>query len=47
MRALARVMKAAIGVVLAYWQTQQLSSSHPYRQAALMISRYLEHHYHV
>lgn len=46
LRDLARVVKAAIGVLVAYWnQARDYPPAHPYRQAAHMIVRYLEHTY--
>jgi hypothetical protein len=46
MRDLARVIKAALGVLIAYWnQMRDYPPAHPYRQAVRMIVRYLEHTY--
>lgn len=44
LRDLARVIKTALGVVLAYW-AQTLPPTHPYRQAARMIESYLGRRY--
>jgi hypothetical protein len=44
LRDLARVIKTALGVVLAYWR-ETLPPSHPYRQAARMIESYLGRRY--
>lgn len=46
LRDLARVIKAAIGVLVVFW-TQTLPPRHPYRQAARMVESYLERRYHV
>lgn len=46
LRALARVIKRALGVVSAHWAAT-LPKQHPYRQAARMVESYLEQRYHV
>ncbi len=47
LRDLARVVKAALGVVVAYWKASQMPAQHPYRQAVRMVVCYLERRYHV
>ena len=48
LRDLARVLKAALGVLVAYWNaTRDYPPAHPYRQAARMIVGYLERMYDV
>jgi len=44
----ARVICRAIGILVAYWvSVQRLPPTHPYQQAARMVSSYLEKRYHV
>ncbi len=45
--ALARVLKPALYLLLQFWQLNgdRFPPSHPYRQAALMVIRYLESRY--
>lgn len=45
MRDLARVIKRALGVLMAYWAVLKLPPTHPYRQAARMVQSYLEQRY--
>lgn len=47
LRPLARVLVAALYMVLQYWQlnSERFPPAHPYRQAALMVLRYLERTY--
>lgn len=46
LRALARVLRAALGIVLVYWTTvERLPEAHPYRQAAAMVDGYLKRRY--
>jgi len=45
LRDLARVVKAALGVIMGYWAVLGLTPQHPYRQAARMIVSYLEGRY--
>lgn len=46
MRDLARVIKAALGVLIAYWnQATCYPTMHPYRHAARMVIAYLERRY--
>lgn len=47
LRSLARVWVRALGVVIAYWTANGQPPEHPYRQAALMVVRYLQRRYHV
>ncbi len=47
LRDFARVVKAALGVVVAYWKASLMPPQHPYRQAARMVVSYLEGRYHV
>jgi hypothetical protein len=44
LRDLARVVKRALGIVIVFWD-QTLPTTHPYRQAARMVSSYLEKRY--
>jgi hypothetical protein len=44
LRDLARVIKRALGLVIAFW-AQTLPPTHPYRQAARMIESYLGERY--
>lgn len=46
LRDLARVVRRALGVLLAYW-SQTLPATHPYRQAARMVESYLRTRYDV
>lgn len=46
LRALARVVRRALGLLLAYW-AQTLPATHPYRQAARMVESYLRTRYDV
>lgn len=46
-RRFARVVVAALGVLLAYWKLQGQPDQHPYRQAATMIRSYLQRNYRV
>ena len=46
LRDFARVVKRALGVLLKFWE-QTLPAGHPYRQAAGMVSSYLEKRYDV
>lgn len=42
----ARVLKAALGMVVAHWNVaQKYPPAHPYRQAVRMVSSYLERRY--
>ena len=43
----ARVLKRALGIVVAYWAACNLPPAHPYRQAAQTVIGYLERRYHV
>lgn len=43
----ARVLRRALGIVVAYWVTCNLPASHPYRQAAQTVIGYLERRYKV
>lgn len=43
----ARVLKRALGIVVAYWASMHMPASHPYRQAAQTVIGYLERRYHV
>lgn len=46
LRALARVLRAALGVVAAHWAASGgLPEAHPYRQAARMVDSYLKRRY--
>lgn len=45
LRNLARVIRAALGVVAAYWANGILPTGHPYRQAAAMVDSYLKRRY--
>lgn len=47
LRALARVLIPALYLLLQYWQlnSERFPPSHPYRQSALMVLRYLERTY--
>lgn len=46
LRELARVIKAALGIVQQYWRIGlKLPDQHPYRQAALTLVRFLERRY--
>lgn len=45
LRDLARVIKAALGVAVAYWVARTYPPTHPYRQAARMVISYLERRY--
>jgi hypothetical protein len=46
LRALARVIAAALGVLLAYWdQANAYPPQHPYRHAARMVQSYLQRRY--
>lgn len=45
LRALARVVRAALGVVVSYWATTGMADAHPYRQAAAMVDGYLRRRY--
>ena len=45
LRAGARVLLRAIGVVLAYWDATDMPAAHPYRAAALMLAGYLRRRY--
>ena len=45
LRALARVICTALGIVLAYWNAQRMPDNHPYRLAALTVRTYLERRY--
>jgi hypothetical protein len=47
LRDLARVLKRALGVIVAYWIILRYPETHPYRQAARMIECYLERRYRV
>lgn len=47
LRSLARVIRSALGVLLAYWTAEGRPAAHPYRQAALMVDRYLQRRYEV
>lgn len=48
LRALARVVKPALLMVVAHWNaTQQYPPAHPYRQAVKMVIGYLERQYRV
>lgn len=38
--AFARVVCRAIGILVAYWNTQHLPPAHPYRQVAAMLRGY-------
>ena len=42
---LVRVILAAFGVVIAYWNTLGLPAQHPYRQALHMVDSYLRKNY--
>jgi hypothetical protein len=46
MRDLARVLKAALGVAISYWQ-RTLPRQHPYYCAARMVVSYLEQKYNI
>ncbi len=45
LRALARVLRAALGVVVAHWAATGVPAAHPYRQAAGMVDGYLRRRY--
>ena len=45
LRDFARVVKAALGVVMAYWKASLMPPQHPYRQAVRMVVSYLEGRY--
>lgn len=45
LRALARVLRTAIGVVVAYWAATGLAEQHPYRRAVLIVDSYLKRRY--
>lgn len=47
LRDFARVVKAALGVAIAYWDALKFPPQHPYRQAVRMVVSYLEGRYHV
>jgi len=45
LRDFARVVKAALGVIVGYWAALGLTPQHPYRQAVRMVISYLEGRY--
>jgi len=45
LRDFARVVKAALGVIVGYWVALGLTPQHPYRQAVRMVISYLEGRY--
>ena len=48
LRSLARVIRCALGVVVAYWEASNtLPARHPYRQAVGMLDTYLKRRYRV
>jgi hypothetical protein len=48
LRALARVLRAALGMITAYWAlTKQIPRDHPYHKAVLMVDAYLKRRYDV
>jgi len=45
LRAGARVLARALGVIVAHWEATDMPPSHPYRVAALMVVGYLRRRY--
>lgn len=45
LRDLARVLKAALGMLMCYWKASSMPAQHPYRQAVVMVVAYLERRY--